>query len=67
MARKIDVREKINKYVSEMTSLADQVSKDWDRYYYDGVKKGFKDARKGAMEVKRYAAMIRSTMKEVEL
>lgn len=39
----------------------------WNRYHEKGVKKGFKNARKAILQVKKGAMEIRKTMANIEL
>lgn len=43
------------------------VREQWNRYHHDEVKKGFKEARKAILRVKKGAMDIRKTMAEIEL
>ena len=43
------------------------VQVQWNRYHHDGVKKGFKNARKAILQVKKTAMEIRKIMAEIEL
>ena len=43
------------------------VREQWNRYHHEGVKKGFKNARKAILVVKKTAADIRKAMAEIKL
>jgi len=62
-----NLKDKINDLVEEMELTLEDVRDDWDRYFSDGVKKGFKEARKSVLKIKKAAGEIRKTMGNVSL
>lgn len=59
------VKERINNIITETDEHMGILISEWERFYFDGVKKGFKEARKQAMEVKRGVTLIRKLMSEM--
>lgn len=69
MAREIESKhpkEKIKGAIRDAQDILDDLTDEWDKFYYDGKKKGGKNARKSTLELKKKAAEIRAYFKEVE-
>lgn len=69
MARMIEERqpkEKIQAAIKDAQEILDELTDEWDKFYYDGKRKGGKNARKGSLALKKKAAEIRTYFKEVE-
>ena len=62
-----DPREKVKDAIRESQDILDDLTDQWDKFYYDGKKKGGKEARKASLALKKKAAEIRQYFKDVEL
>jgi len=62
-----DPREKVKDAIKESQDILDELTDQWDKFYYDGKKKGGKEARKASLKLKKKAAEIRQYFKDVEL
>ena len=65
--KQLSLQETIGSLIREVEEDLEAVREEWNRYHHDGVKKGFKEARKGILRVKKGAMEIRKTMAEMEL
>lgn len=64
---KVNPKEAIQAAVGEMRDLLEQMTEDWEKYYYDNTKKGGKMARKATLAIKKKCAEIRILFRELEL
>lgn len=67
LKKQLSLQETIGSLIRTAEDDLTMVREQWGRYHHDGVKKGFKNARKGILVVKKAAAEIRKTMAEIEL
>lgn len=65
--KQLALQESIAELVREMEKDLETVREEWNRYHHDGVKKGFKNARKAVLLVKKGAMEIRKVMTSIEL
>ena len=54
-----EAKENIHKLMDEFVDLTEDMTLAWERYYYEGKKKGAKETRKMALDVKKHLAKIR--------
>lgn len=57
------VGELIRDVEAEMVVVRDQ----WNRYHHEGVKKGFKEARKAVLRVKKGTVELRRVMSDISI
>lgn len=65
--KQLSLQETIGSLIREVEEDLETVREEWNRYHHDGVKKGFKEARKAVLRVKKGAMDIRKAMAEIEL
>ena len=64
--KQLSLQETIGSLIREAEEDLETVREEWNRYHHDGVKKGFKEARKAVLRVKKDMVEIRKTMTEIE-
>lgn len=65
--KQLSLQETVSSLIRDAEDNVKMVREQWNRYHHEGVKKGFKNARKGILVVKKTAMEIRKTMAEIEL
>ena len=65
--KQLSLQETISNFIRIAEDDLETVREEWNRYHHDGVKKGFKNARKAILQVKKTAMDIRKTMALIEL
>ena len=63
---KVNPNEIIQKSTQDLRTLIEEFTEEWEKFYYDKVKKGAKNARKKILAIKKQAAMIRSAFRDIE-
>lgn len=65
--RTVGTKEKISQLIREAEESLVATRDEWNRFQEKDVKKGFKEARKAILLVKKAAVEIRKTMADIKL
>lgn len=63
----IDLQDIVMNLVRAVEDDLGIAREQWNRYHEKGIKKGFKNARKAILQVKKGAMEIRKTMAQIDL
>lgn len=61
------LQEQVGEIIREVEADLGVVREQWNRYNEDGIKKGFKEARKAVLRVKKGCMEIRKAMSNIDL
>jgi uncharacterized protein YxjI len=65
--KQLTLQETIGELIRQVEDDLETVREQWNRYNEGGIKKGFKEARKAVLLVKKGAMEIRKSMSLIEL
>lgn len=65
--KQLNLQEAVGDLIRQAEDDLETVREQWNRYNEGGIKKGFKEARKAVLLVKKGAVEIRKSMSLIEL